>query len=95
MSRLLVRDIDWCCTFDDDGTELAHADVLVADGVVAAVGPTGLDRGPVDRLVDGRGLVVLPGLINAHQHLYQGACRAVPAFERATIGRGSPAWEHW
>src|SRR5690349_24966275 len=31
-------------------------------------------------------LVVLPGLINAHQHLYQGATRAIPALERSLIG---------
>jgi cytosine/adenosine deaminase-related metal-dependent hydrolase len=37
-------------------------------------------------VVDGRGLVVLPGLVNAHQHLYQGALRAIPELERALIG---------
>jgi cytosine/adenosine deaminase-related metal-dependent hydrolase len=86
VTRLLVRDIDWCCTFDDEGRELAQADVLVEDGVIAAVG-TGLQvTSELDRVVEGRGLVVLPGLINAHQHLYQGACRAVPDLERAPIG---------
>jgi cytosine/adenosine deaminase-related metal-dependent hydrolase len=86
VSTLLVRDADWCCTFDDDGTELQHADVLVVDGVVAAVGVDLRVDGAVDRLVDGRGLVLLPGLVNSHQHLYQGACRAVPALERVLIG---------
>jgi len=86
VTGLLVRDVDWCCTFDDDDTELAHADIVVEDGVVVVVEPHRSDRGAVDRVVDGRGLVVLPGLINAHQHLYQGACRAVPTLERALIG---------
>ena len=81
-----MRDAGWCCTFDDDDTELAHADVLVVDGVIAAVGADLDVGGPVDRLVDGRGLVLLPGLVNSHQHLYQGACRAVPELERALIG---------
>jgi len=86
VTRLLVRAADWCATFDDDDTELASADVLVEDGVIAAVG-TSLDvAGPVDRTVDGRGLVLLPGLVNSHQHLYQGACRAVPHLERVLIG---------
>ena len=84
MTTLLVRAADWCATFDDDDTELAHADVLVEDGVIAAVG-VDLDA-DADRIVDGRGLVLLPGLINSHQHLYQGACRAVPHLERALIG---------
>ncbi len=81
---MLVRDADWCATFDDDDTELAHADVLVEDGVITAVG-VGLDV-HADRVVDARGLVLLPGLINSHQHLYQGACRAIPHLERALIG---------
>jgi hypothetical protein len=32
VTRLLVRAADWCATFDDDDTELAHADVLVGWG---------------------------------------------------------------
>jgi len=80
---VLVRDADWCATFDDDDTELAHADVLVEDGVISSIG-VGLDV-HADRVVDARGLVLLPGLINSHQHLYQGACRAIPQLERALI----------
>jgi cytosine/adenosine deaminase-related metal-dependent hydrolase len=86
VTRLLVRAADWCYTFDDDNTELAGADVLVDDGAIVAIGVDLDMRGPVDRIVDGRGLVLLPGLVNAHQHLYQGACRAVPQLERALIG---------
>src|SRR5207244_12825817 len=86
VTRLLVRAADWCCTFDVHETELAGADVLVDDGAIAAIGVDLDVRGPVDRTVDGRGLVLLPGLVNAHQHLYQGACRAVPQLERALIG---------
>jgi cytosine/adenosine deaminase-related metal-dependent hydrolase len=44
-------------------------DVLVADGRIAAVGPSARDREGVDRVVHGDGRhVLLPGLINAHFH---------------------------
>ena len=33
-----------------------------------------------------RSLVVLPGLVNPHQHLYQVALRAIPELERSLIG---------
>jgi 8-oxoguanine deaminase len=85
VSRWLLRGCDLVATFDDEGRELAGADVLVDDGVIEAVG-TGLADAGCDRVVDGRGLVVLPGLVNSHQHLYQGATRAIPALERALIG---------
>jgi len=81
----LLRDCALVATFDDDGRELAGADVLVDGSVIAGVGPE--LQAPTDaRVVDGSGLVVLPGLINAHQHLYQGATRAIPSLERALIG---------
>ncbi|MFC0039342.1 dihydroorotase [Actinomadura rayongensis] len=43
------------------------ADVLVRDGVIAAVG-RGLDAGDAE-VVDATGLVVLPGLVDLHTHL--------------------------
>jgi cytosine/adenosine deaminase-related metal-dependent hydrolase len=86
--RLILRHVDHLVTFDDAGTEHVDCDLVAVDGVITAVGPgaaTGVDPEPGDRLVDGRGLVVLPGLVNAHQHLYQGAFRAVPELERIRI----------
>jgi 8-oxoguanine deaminase len=88
VSRLVLRHVDLLATFDDDGTEHVDCDLVAADGVITAVGPAaaeGLAPLPGDRVVDGRGLVVLPGLVNAHQHLYQGAFRAVPELERIEI----------
>lgn len=42
-------------------------DVLVADGVVAAIGPDARRAGA--RVVDADGLVLLPGLVDLHTHL--------------------------
>ena len=88
MSRLVLRHVDHLATFDDDGTEHVDCDLVAVDGVITAIGPgaaDGIAPLPGDRVVDGRGLVVLPGLVNAHQHLYQGAFRAVPELERIEI----------
>ncbi len=83
--RWLLRGCAYVATFDDDGHEYRDADVLVDGATIVAVGPR-LDAAGCDRVVDGSGLVVLPGLVNAHQHLYQGALRAIPQLERALIG---------
>ncbi|TMD47610.1 MAG: 8-oxoguanine deaminase [Chloroflexi bacterium] len=56
---------------DDAGTELENASVLIDGGVIAWVGQ---GRPPVREqpdVIDGRGLVALPGLVNTHHHLYQ------------------------
>src|SRR5438105_3067474 len=56
---------------DAAGTELENGSVLIDGGVIRWVGQ---GRPPVREqpdVVDGRGLVALPGLINTHHHLYQ------------------------
>lgn len=46
------------------------ADVLVAGGGIAEVGAPGLAAPPGARVVDARGLLLHPGLINAHTHAH-------------------------
>ena len=50
-----------------------NRDVLIADGKIQAIGRTGSLDVPSDaRVIDGDGLTVLPGLIDAHMHLSSG-----------------------
>jgi dihydroorotase len=49
-----------------DGT----TDVLLADGLIAAIGPDAEAKAGDDPvIIDGRGLVLLPGLVDLHTHL--------------------------
>lgn len=62
----------------------AVADVLIADGRVAAVGPGAGKDAP--QTIDASGLVVCPGLVDIHTHLRQ------PGFEhKETIATGTLA----
>lgn len=55
-----------------DGEHLrGTTDVIVEDGIVAAVGPGA--GGRADAEVDGRGGTLLPGLIDAHTHVFDGS----------------------
>ncbi len=66
--------IDGCrvvATMDDAGTELDNASILIDGGVIRWVGR---GRPPVNEppdVLDGEGLVAIPGLVNTHHHLYQ------------------------
>jgi 5-methylthioadenosine/S-adenosylhomocysteine deaminase len=64
---------------DTDPGTVVHpdADVLVVDGVIAAVG-RGLDA-PGAQRVDASGMIVLPGFVDAHRHTWQTALRGLAA----------------
>uniref|UniRef100_UPI0028D207B9 amidohydrolase family protein n=1 Tax=uncultured Frigoribacterium sp. TaxID=335377 RepID=UPI0028D207B9 len=57
---------------DGRGGAAQVADVVVRDGVVEAVGPEAaasvVEAGRAGRVVDGRGLEVLPGFVDVHAH---------------------------
>ncbi|WP_067447454.1 dihydroorotase [Nocardia alba] len=56
----------------DYADEPPVVDIAVAGGVITEIGP-GLSSGGADRVVDARGLLALPGVVDAHQHwgIYQ------------------------
>jgi dihydroorotase len=60
------------------------ATVAVRDGVVASVGP---DAGPA-RTIDAAGLVVVPGLIDLHTHVYWGVSHYGVDADRYCLERG-------
>jgi len=82
MGEILIRGAEVVVTMDGARRELGGADVLIRDGVIAAVGPGLASAGEV---VSARGCVVTPGLINTHHHLYQTLTRAVPGGQDALL----------
>jgi cytosine/adenosine deaminase-related metal-dependent hydrolase len=78
--KVFIDTCDVVVTMDDAGTEIPGGSVLIDEGVISWVGrgapPASLAGGgppgapPLER-IDGHGAVALPGLINAHHHLYQ------------------------
>jgi cytosine/adenosine deaminase-related metal-dependent hydrolase len=76
MTRLLIEGCESVATMDDADTEIPGGSIMVEDGVITWVGrgnPPGRTEG-VD-VIDGRGAVATPGLINTHHHLYQALTR--------------------
>ncbi|MEX8500439.1 8-oxoguanine deaminase, partial [Leptothrix ochracea] len=77
---------------DEQRREVRDGSVLIRGGVIAAVGPAaevaGMAQqwvGEVDEVIDARGHVVVPGLINTHHHMYQSLTRAIPAAQNAEL----------
>ncbi|WP_211717873.1 amidohydrolase family protein [Nocardiopsis sp. MG754419] len=60
---------------------IEDADLLIDDGRIVAVGDSvgspRIDTSAGDQVIDGHDLIVIPGLVNAHIHLWQTAVRAL------------------
>jgi cytosine/adenosine deaminase-related metal-dependent hydrolase len=73
--RLLIERCDVVVTMDDAGREIAGASILIEDGVIRYVGTAPPPVGDGLKTLNGRGCVAIPGLVNAHHHLYQSLTR--------------------
>ncbi len=74
MTALVIADAS-IATVDGAGTEYDSGHLIVQDGRIAAVGPGAAPMIDGARVIDGRGCLLTPGLVNTHHHLYQWATR--------------------
>ncbi|HQE91323.1 MAG TPA: 8-oxoguanine deaminase [Anaerolineae bacterium] len=86
MSTLLLKNATLLVTMDDQRRRIPQGSLFVRDHVIEAVGTTSaLDHYHADHTIDATDMVILPGLINTHHHLYQTLTRAVPAAQDAVL----------
>src|SRR5437763_1819598 len=76
MSRTLIKGGS-VITMDPAIADLPRGDVLIEDGRIAAVAPS-LSSDDA-KVIDAAGMIVIPGLINAHVHTWQSALRGIAA----------------
>ncbi|HMM35931.1 MAG TPA: putative aminohydrolase SsnA [Thermoanaerobaculia bacterium] len=74
--RLLIRN-GTLVTLGEPCRVLEGHDLLVEGDRIARIAPAGEGAGPFDREIDARGKGVLPGLVNAHMHLYSTLVRGL------------------
>lgn len=67
MTEILIRGAKILAMDAAHGTEPFDGDVLIEGSAIKAIG-TGLSAGPDARIIDGRGKLVMPGLVNSHSH---------------------------
>jgi 8-oxoguanine deaminase len=85
MPTTLLQNAALLVTMDGARRRIAGGGLYVEDNVIRQVGPTA-DLPPVaDHVIDAGGMIVLPGLVNCHHHLYQSLTRALPAAQDAEL----------
>ena len=78
MSTLLIHNARLVATMDAQRRELAGGSVYIRDHVIELVGPAAELPATADLVIDARDMVILPGLVNTHHHLFQSLTRALP-----------------
>jgi cytosine/adenosine deaminase-related metal-dependent hydrolase len=85
MPTLLLRNAELILTMDDKKTRFRNGGIFARDGFIEAVGPTENLPPTADTIIDASGMIVLPGLVNTHHHLYQTLTRVVPKAQNAKL----------
>ncbi|HAL62508.1 MAG TPA: 8-oxoguanine deaminase, partial [Chloroflexi bacterium] len=85
MTTLLLRDATLLVTMDEKRREIRGGSILIEGNRIVAVGPTSEVPQEADRVIDARGKMILPGLVNTHHHLYQTLTRCLPATQNAPL----------
>ncbi|MFQ6677453.1 MAG: 8-oxoguanine deaminase [Fidelibacterota bacterium] len=86
MSRILIQNPLAVATMNDSKEEFNGGHILIEDDKIASIGQDDLDI-ETDRMIDASNMVVLPGFINTHHHLYQTLTRNIPLMQNQSLFR--------
>ncbi len=84
MTTLLIKNA-YIVTMDDHQREIPEGGLFIRRGLIQEVGPMSELPETADEVLDLKGHIVLPGLVNTHHHFYQTLTRAVPAAQDANL----------
>jgi 8-oxoguanine deaminase len=84
MSTLLIKNAH-IVTMDDHQREIPEGGLFIRRGLIQEVGPMSELPTTADEMLDLKGHILLPGLVNTHHHFYQTLTRAIPAAQDANL----------
>lgn len=84
MKTLLINNPLYVATMNDEGSEFSGGHILIQDGVIKSCGPEQIDI-QIDEVIDATGMVITPGFINTHHHLYQTLTRNIPLMQNQPL----------
>jgi len=68
----------------DENELLKDVSLLIEGNRITKIGP-GLPETGIDEVIDARGFLAFPGMVNTHHHFYQSLTRGVPAVANAEL----------
>jgi 8-oxoguanine deaminase len=89
LRTLLIHNARCIATFDHANPGLARelhdASIFIQGHRIIAMGPAEDLPQTADEVIDARGHLVTPGLVNTHHHMFQSLTRAIPAVQNAEL----------
>ncbi|MGB1494496.1 MAG: 8-oxoguanine deaminase [Paracoccaceae bacterium] len=89
---LLIKNADVLCTMlepqeyeKDTKGEITNGGLFARNGIIEAVGESSSLPQIADTIIDMKGHVVIPGMVNTHHHLFQNLTRAVPEAQNSEL----------
>ncbi len=76
---LLVKNAELLVTMDGERREIKQGGLYIVGNQIVQVGPSHELPETADEVLDLKGHIVIPGLVNTHHHMYQSLTRVVPS----------------
>jgi cytosine/adenosine deaminase-related metal-dependent hydrolase len=82
--KILIRNADWIITMDSDRRRLKNADILISGKEIVEIG-SNLSSEGVQEVINAKGKVIIPGLVNTHHHCWQSLARNISVCNNITL----------
>jgi len=82
--KTLIQNPLLIATQNDQSDEVSGGHILIEDGVISSIGPGSIEVS-ADQVIDASGMVITPGFINTHHHLYQTLTRNIPLMQNQAL----------
>lgn len=80
----LIKNADYVVTMNEKREILRNASILIKGNRIEEIGTK---KTKADRIVDASKMIVLPGFINCHHHMFQCTLRGMPQLQNQTIDK--------
>lgn len=94
---LLLKNADMVVTMDATRREIRNGSILIKGNIIVAVGNSADLPQTADEVINMKGHIVIPGLINTHHHMCQSLTRVIPSAQDGELFKWLttlyPIWE--
>jgi cytosine/adenosine deaminase-related metal-dependent hydrolase len=88
MKKVLIKNIKYIVTCDEEDRLIPEGFIYIEDGVIKELGSQASyikAEEDLQEIIDGKDMIVYPGLINTHHHLYQYFTRNLPQVQNLEL----------